>query len=171
MRERYFCMLEQKIYELSYLSLVIGKNNKIRNILNIVTAISTSTSIAAWAIWKSDLYIIWGSIIALSHVVQVVRPHLWFDQYHTTLHKLENELSQIAIDIEKDWYFVDNELINDEEINNKIANYEQIWNRVSYKYLENTKFTSDKIKQIATERTDQYIKRNFGGEIESECKS
>ena len=66
------------------LALKVKQFRRFNTILNAFLAITSSASIASWAIW-SDYAMVWGCIIAISQVVTALKPIFPFSKHVHTL--------------------------------------------------------------------------------------
>lgn len=107
------CNMKFKAY---YLDFQVTRFQKYDRNINIFLAITSSTSIAAWAIWK-DYEMIWAIIIAASQVITAIKPFFPYNKYVKELNIKSTRLHNVNVDIEKLW---DN-YINDEISNSKAS--------------------------------------------------
>jgi hypothetical protein len=89
---------------------------------NMFLALTSSASIAAWAIWRQFTFL-WPLLIALSQVVTAVKPFLPHKQRLKVLVGLCNQLQMIAVAMEKDWFSVSEGHLSEEEIHRLTARY------------------------------------------------
>ena len=73
--------------------------------LNILSAVASSTSIGAWAVWR-DHAIIWALIIAASQVLTAIRAYLPYKTRLRALATLGVDLEALALVAEADWFKV-----------------------------------------------------------------
>jgi hypothetical protein len=81
--------------------------------MNVFLAIVSSTSIAAWAIWKVTP-IIWASIIAVSQVLTVAKPYFPYFKYVKEFNLKCIRLEIINIEFERLWYKLQNKKITED---------------------------------------------------------
>ena len=79
MQQRYWKTMVQIKSSIFYLDLYADKSYKLDKAINIVLAITSSSSIAAWAIWKQYDFV-WALLIALSQVITVLKPLMPYEQ-------------------------------------------------------------------------------------------
>ena len=94
--------------------------NKYDQTVNIFLAITSSSSIAAWALWK-EYDFVWACIIAASQVIVAIKPLLPYKKRMEALNNLGDALAQLSLLAEKDWYFVSESIWSEEEIHSKWA--------------------------------------------------
>jgi len=83
--------------------------------IDIFLGIVTSSSIAAWAIWDK-FPIIWGSLIALSHVVLIIKPNFPFSKFRTEILKKITLSQDVALEYEKVFFDISNSNHSEEYI-------------------------------------------------------
>jgi len=88
-----------------------------RNI-NIFIAITSSGSIAAWTIWNQYSFI-WGLIIALSQVINVIKPYFPFHKFIKEFNSKLTRIEYFNIEIEKLWFDTSNARIELNDIERK----------------------------------------------------
>jgi hypothetical protein len=143
------------------LGFVVEKFQKWDRNLNIFLALSSSGSVAAWAIWNT-YPLIWAGIIALSQVITVVKPYFPYFKYVKELNKKCFQVDNLSIDIERLWYEYRNETIDE-----KVAadRYFEIKKQIAeiFTFGDETIFDITKnIENKANGRMEIYLKNNFG---------
>lgn len=134
-----------------------------RNI-NIFLAITSSGSIAAWAIW--ELYpMLWATIIAISQVLTAIKPYFPFFKYVKELNAKNYKMELINIDIERLWYKLSKRNISEEEAEEQYFDLRrQIGELLNFGDDAVYKATK-KIEQKANERMKIFLKNNYGIDI------
>ncbi len=129
--------------------------------LNIFLAITSSTSIAAWAIWK-DYAFIWGIIIALSQVVTAVKPFLPYKKRLDALNQLGDSIAELSLAAERDWYYVAEGKWTEHEIHSKWADLKEKSLAAEKKCLGNlTLPRNTKALQQAENKADLYFTSTY----------
>lgn len=85
-----------------YLELLLARTEKIDRGIKMFLAFVSSASIGGWAIWR-DAQFIWATLIAVSQVVNAVRPYLPYKERMKALAALARELDELAIHMEIKW--------------------------------------------------------------------
>ena len=85
------------------LALKVKQFRKYDIALNTVLAISSSASIASWAIW-SDLAMLWGCIIAVSQVITALKPVFPFSKHVHTLNTKCYKQEALFLELDSLWY-------------------------------------------------------------------
>lgn len=114
-QQRYWKELFQLKVHLNYLELYQQQSEKSDKILNIFLAITSSSSIAAWAIWDQYSFV-WGLIIAASQALNAIKAFLPFKARLKALTSLLHELEELLIYTEMKWYDVSEGLLTEKEI-------------------------------------------------------
>src|SRR5258706_183583 len=93
------CNLKFKGYVLSFL---VERFQKWDRSINIFLAVASSTSIAAWAVWKVEP-MIWAGIIAFSQLVTVTKPYFPYYKYVKELNSKLLRIENLNLEFEKLW--------------------------------------------------------------------
>jgi hypothetical protein len=83
-------------------------------------ALASTSSVAAWAIWKEHPAI-WGGIIGISQVMQVVKPYISIIGSDKDLLEMSFEYEQLFLEYEQLWYAVCSGSIADPAVTERIA--------------------------------------------------
>jgi len=134
MQEKFWSELCQIKFDLFYLGEYIDHSEKCDNLINLITAITSSGSIAAWALWGS-LKFVWSSIIALSQVINAIKPHLPYIKRIKLLNSQCSELSKLFIEYDHLWLKVKNHDFTDEEINDHIKDIRIKKDKIDDKFM------------------------------------
>ena len=84
-----------------------------------VTAVTSSASIAGWAIWQSYGFA-WGLVIAVSQVISATKQYLPYETRRKSCNDTCKELENLFIQSESDWYYVSVGTLTNEEIHKKL---------------------------------------------------
>jgi hypothetical protein len=87
-----------------------------------VTAITSSSSIAGWAIWN-NYPVIWGGILAASQVINTIKNYIPYSQRITLLESLFNALEGLFNNIEKEWLYIQNGTYDEFKVNELIFGF------------------------------------------------
>ena len=131
-----------------------------RNI-NVFLAVASSSSIAAWAIWKITP-IIWASIIAASQVMTVVKPYFPYFKYVKEFNLKCIRLEIINIEFERLWHKLQTKKLTEDEA-------EELYFELRKQTSEILNFSDDtifdvtpKIERKANERMKYFLQTNYG---------
>ncbi|MBE4594649.1 hypothetical protein BOO24_20170 [Vibrio navarrensis] len=104
-QQKYWSLLKELKTHSLYIQNFAIEQSRIEQTLNIILAITSSTSIAAWAIWK-DYAFVWGVIIAFSQIITAVKPILPYKKRLDALNALDDSIAKLSLVAERDWYYV-----------------------------------------------------------------
>ena len=97
MQEKYWKYMVQIKAWIFYLDVYTEDSYRWDRIINIVVAIASSTSIAAWAIWKKYSFV-WSIIIAISQVLTTIKGFLPYSKRLKMLVPFMEDLKLIVLD-------------------------------------------------------------------------
>lgn len=135
---------------------------KERNI-NIFLAVTSASSISSWVIWKEYAFI-WASIIAISQLIQVIKPLFPFNSYIQELQNKEVLLGSINLELEKLWYKLQYDKITEKAM-------EREFFKIKEKINEALKFRDDiifeetpSLESKATDKVQTFLKVTYNKE-------
>ena len=130
-----------------------------RNI-NIVLAIASSGSIAAWAVVK-EYAAVWSVFIALTQVVSVVYKFLPFKSRIKPLAIASVEMSVLADEAEKSWFNVSHGKLTASEVNDMRFSLRKRNSKIMSAFSNVSLPEKEKIFKAAKTKTEQYIKSMY----------
>lgn len=101
-------------YKADCMALLVKKYRKYDERLNIFVALTSSGSIASWAIWQEYAFI-WGAVIAISQLVNALRPIYPFSKHVHNLNTRCYKLEALFLELEDLWYKVTERRIEDSD--------------------------------------------------------
>ncbi|MBK8579675.1 MAG: hypothetical protein IPN78_16095 [Candidatus Accumulibacter sp.] len=101
-QEHYWKEFYRLKVHINYVELMLSKTEYLDRGIKIFSAITSSTSIGAWVIWK-DYAIVWGGIIAASQVLSAIRQYLPYKDRIRCYAALLIELEEIQLGVESRW--------------------------------------------------------------------
>jgi hypothetical protein len=117
-QKKYWNQLKELRVHVYYVQLYAEQQSRYDHWLNIFLAVTSSSSIAAWAIW-TEYQMVWACIIASSQVIAAVKHLLPYKKRLNALNKLGDILSLIALKAEKDWFYVSEGTWDEEQIHSR----------------------------------------------------
>jgi hypothetical protein len=129
--------------------------------INVFLAITSSSSIAAWAVWQK-YHIMWAVIIALSQVVTAVKPFMPFKQRIKAICDLNDKMQEISLECENRWFSVAEGELTEKEIHElciRLRNNALISEKKCLKSMVLPK--NKKILKKAETEADQYLTNNY----------
>ncbi|GAA5021168.1 hypothetical protein GCM10011506_03270 [Marivirga lumbricoides] len=102
MREKiWYYMIDSKFQAL-YLDYAMTQFQKYDLGINIFLALTSSGSIAAWAIWQ-ELQMVWVIIIVAANVVTIIKPYFPYSKYVKELSEGALKMQNLHLDYERLW--------------------------------------------------------------------
>jgi hypothetical protein len=160
-QQKYWNQLKELKVHVYYVQHYAVKQSRYDQLVNIFLAITSSSSIAAWAIWK-EYQFIWACIIAASQVISAVKPLLPYKKRLAALNKLGDMLSLIALKAEKDWFYVAEGKWDEELIHTNWATLKEDALSVENKCLNGITLPKDNaMLRIAEQDADTYLQNTY----------
>ncbi|OES30877.1 hypothetical protein [Alteromonas macleodii] len=160
-QQKYWNLLKELKVHVLYVQNYAVKQSKYDQSLDVFLAITSSSSIAAWAIWQEYPFV-WGAIIAISQVITAIKPLLLYKKRLKALDDLLDSLSQIALKAERDWFFVAEGMWTEEEIHNRWADLKEETLKSEKKCLNGITLPKDLISLRAAEtEADLYFESTY----------
>lgn len=160
MRTRIWTNLVNLRFKVYYIDGLVDRFQKRDRNLNIFLALVSFGSISAWAVWDAVPWL-WGLILAISHVVNAIKPYLPFHKYVKELNSKFFLTQEIQHEFERLWYESENGLIKDTQVADKFFALQK-------KAMNALRFSDDivlsenkEIKEKADLLTKTYIESNF----------
>jgi hypothetical protein len=161
MQIRYWKYMVQLKAWLFYIDIYVDHSYKWDKRINIYLAITSSSSIAAWAIWNQCGFI-WGLLIALSQVITAVKPHLPFGKRLESLGKISNQLQVLFNQADYEWYKVSNGELTEGEINEKLHDLKKQYAKTVGKALETAPLPeNEQFRELADAKTDKFFQDTY----------
>lgn len=114
-QQKYWSLLRELKTHVIYLHNYAASSEWWDKAINIFLAITSSSSIAAWAIWQ-QYQIVWAVIIALSQVITAIKPFLPFRQRLKPISDLNDQIQEISLECERHWHSVAEGELTEKEI-------------------------------------------------------
>lgn len=155
---KYMVQMKAWVY---YLEIYAENSYKWDKRINIIGAIASSSSIAAWAVWQEYSFI-WAFVIAVSQVLSAIKEFLPFERRLKFLNSFKDDICVLCIKMEYDWYSVAQGELTEEEINSVLYTYKKAYTEIEGKYskeevlVENTEYMDE-----ADIKATQYFQNNY----------
>jgi len=169
-QKRYWELLKELKTHVIYLQIYASRSDNWDKTINIFLAITSSSSIAAWAIWQK-YQIIWAVLIALSQVITVIIPFLPHKKRLKAISELNDKIQEISLECEKNWFSVSEGLFTEKEIHELTISLKDKSFKAEKRYLKNLVLPKkNTILSQAEEDADLYFTNNYllKGEIINE---
>ncbi len=142
------------------LGFVVERFQKWDRNINIFLALASSGSIAGWAIWN-NYPIVWGSIIASSQVLTVIKPYFPYFKFVKELNKKCYQVDNLSIETERLWYDFRNESIEENIIAERYFDLKKQLTEI-FTFGDDTIFNvTKKIENKADECMKTYLKNEY----------
>lgn len=161
MQEKYWKYMVQIKAWIFYLDIYSESSYRWDRRINVFTAIVSSTSIAAWAIWQQYSYV-WSFIIAVSQIITAIKSFFPFNKRLKIIVPFMEDLKYLYNKLEYNWYKVASGDLTEEEINELLFEFKNNFTSLENKNLkeENLLERSD-FKAKADRKADLYFENNF----------
>ena len=160
-QQRYWSQLKECKVHVIYLHLYAAHSEWWDKAINIFLAITSSTSIAAWALWQK-YQLAWAIIIALSQIITAIKPFLPYKQRLKAICELNDKVQEISLEFEKNWFPVAEGELEEREIHNLLISLREKTSLAERRVLKNTVLPKkEKILRKAENETDKYLQSNY----------
>ncbi|MFP9118132.1 hypothetical protein ACLI08_10125 [Flavobacterium sp. RNTU_13] len=166
MRERFWNTFINYKYKGYVIELLYCKYQKWERNTNVFLAIASSSSIAAWALWN-ELDWIWASIIALSQLINAVKPFFPYNKYVKELGAKSLKIENLNIECEKLWDKMQNDNIDEEDAENRYYEIKKEGNEI-LRFSDDIVFDVSKqtdIEKKATSLNIIFFRNHYGVEL------
>lgn len=161
MQEKYWKYMVQIKAWTFYLDLYEESSYKWDKRIKIFSAVVSSSSIAAWAVWN-ELSYVWSVIIAVSQVLSAVKDFLPYSNRLKVIVPFKDDLKFLCNKIEFNWFNVASGELTEEEINKMLFDFKDEFANIENKNLkEEILLDNETFKEKADEKTELYFKNNF----------
>lgn len=161
MQEKYWKYMVQIKAWTFYLDLYEESSYKWDKRIKIFSAVVSSSSIAAWAVWN-ELSYVWSVIIAVSQVLSAVKDFLPYSNRLKVIVPFKDDLKILYNKIEFNWFNVASGELTEEEINKMLFDFKNEFANIENKNLkEEILLDNAAFKEKADEKTELYFKNNF----------
>lgn len=161
---RYWKELYQLKVHLNYIELYLQNTEFNDKAIKIFLALTSSSSIAAWAIWR-EAAPVWAIIIAASQVIAVIQSFLPYKARLKYLPELRHEFEELVHLTEKRWFDVSEGKLTEEEIHELQFGIRSRKNKALKKHLGNDTLPENpNLFNKAQESADIYFKNFYNTE-------
>jgi hypothetical protein len=160
-QQRYWNQLKELKVHVIYLHLYAAHSEWWDKAINIFLAITSTSSIAAWAIWQK-YQIIWAVIIAGSQVVTAIKPFLPYKQRLKAVSELNDKIQEISLECEKTWFSVAEGELTEKQIHDFFIQLKVKALTAEKKILNNIVLPkNDTMLKAAEKEADSYLQTNY----------
>ena len=148
--------------QIAYLDCYELECERTENAINMITAIASSSSIAAWAVWQKASFV-WGAIIAAAQVLNAVKRFLPYRRRLKAITGLKSELADIFITAQRHWFSVAEGGLTEREIHERTMKLREQKSKASVKHLKGIPLPDkQRCRQQSKERTEAYFANLYG---------
>ena len=164
-QQRFWSLLVETRVHVYYLSHYTSKSEWWDKAVNIFLAITSSGSIAAWAIWQEFTWV-WPVLIAGSQVVSAVKPFLPYNQRRKMASALADSFQSIALQVEAAWFSVAEGRLDEEAIHKETIRLRGLLLDAERKNLDGEVLPkNEKLMQAAESDASQYFCTHYPSEV------
>lgn len=161
MQQKYWNYMVQVKAWIFYLDIYAEHSYKWNNRINMYGAIASSSSIAAWAIWREWSYL-WAFVIAIAQVLTAIKEFLPFSKRLKLLQPFIDDMKLLYLKMEFDWYKVAEGEVPESEINKLLFEYKKEYSDIESKYLKDEMLIENlDYKEQADQKTEYYFANTF----------
>lgn len=121
-QQRYWTMLVETRVHVSYLHYYGAKSECRDKAINIFLAVTSSSSIAAWALWREFTWV-WPLLIACSQVIAAIKPFLPYNQQRKSVVALSDAFQSTCLQIESQWFSVAEGFLPEKQIHEETIKF------------------------------------------------
>lgn len=156
-QEKYWKLMVQIKAWIFYLDIYSEESYKWDRKINVFTALVSSASIASWAIWTNYSFL-WGLAIAISQVINAIKPILPFSRRIDIISKMYPRLIDLYNEIDKKWFDVANGNLTASEINDLIYENNKVYSNIEKECIKNPiLLKNEKILLKADKQVEEYF--------------
>lgn len=160
-QQRYWNYLFQIKSWTFYLNIYADNSYRWQRRIDCYTAITSSSSIALWAIWKKYSFI-WAIFIALSQIVNAIKVYLPFSKRLEFINPFINDLQTLFNNMDYKWFQVANGELSENEINEALHLYKNKFLQLEQKYLKGNVLPENcEYLKRADEKAIAYFNSNY----------
>jgi len=134
------------------------------NLIGIVRAMASSSTIAGWVIWK-DYAAIWGVVLAVSQAADALKEFLPNAKRQQAAGEMAMVLETLFIDSQFDWEVIFTGEETSGEIMHRYRKLAKLKLDAEKKYFPHGVPTNLKLYELASQETNEYVLATYGEKI------
>jgi len=160
-QQRYWNHLVQQKFDELYVSRYLQRSEWWDTSVNAFLAITSATSVSAWALWKKyDL--LWAGIVMLAQIVTVAKQFLPFRKRIAPLRAAGYAYEEIFLKAEAQWFEVSSGELSESEINDRLFEFKTDQAKAWKKIAGDISLPSSRRLRVACDRlTAEYFQHNY----------
>ena len=160
-QERYWRELVQLKVQLQYLGNYQHKTQQIDSGLKMFSAVASSTSIAAWAVWQ-QAEILWAGVIAATHLLSAVKEFLPYQKRIKQTAALGAEVAEIFVFAEHKWFLVAEGRLTNSEIHELTMDIKRRLSKAAIKHLGDSTLPANSALRAKTrQQVEAYFRIHY----------
>lgn len=160
MRNRVWGSLSNFVFKAYVMDAMIMRYQKYDKRINIWLAIVSSSSIAEWTVWHIVPQL-WAGIIAVTQVIQAVKPYFPYSKYIRTLNEKSKLLHDTNRRFERLFFNIDYKALTTDEIADQYFNLKAEAEKVCF-FSDDMNIAPKKSDiEYANQETAAYLKSNY----------
>lgn len=157
MKEQFWKYMQQIQFKIFYLDLYADDAYKKDRAIKGFSAVASSGSIAAWAIWQRWIFG-WAVIIAASQVINAVKGYLPYSARLKNIEQAQKPLKLLYNKIEYSWLSVQSGELTEKQINELLYEFQREYIEIESQVSNGDIFLgSKKMRERAKEQTELYF--------------
>ena len=160
MRNRVWGSLSNFVFKAYVMDAMIMRYQKYDKRINIWLAIVSSSSIATWTVWHIVPQL-WAGIIAVTQVIQAVKPYFPYSKYIRTLNEKSKLLHDTNRRFERLFFNIDNKKLTTDEIADQYFNLKAEAENVCFFGDDMNIAPKESDIEYANQETAAYLKSNY----------
>lgn len=160
-RTRYFNCMGDIYYECNYALLLFQKYSFQKRMIEMILAVLSSVSLAAW-FFCNEWMLYYAGVIAATQIIGVMLPFLACAKREDAFRQAVFEIQPVQRQMEKNWFRIDREGLDDDEIEKMIEDLKLEEANAFNLLLHVGQQDDNKISIAAAERANANIQNTFG---------
>ncbi len=159
-QEKFWRELDQLKVHVYYLENYLDNTVRVDRRINMFLAVTSSGSIAGWAIWQ-DYQFAWAAIIAASQFINAIKSFLPYAKRLKALFGITNELERLFLSMENHWFNVSEGRLTEEEIHKLHMKLKEQRRQIIHKHLGTHPLPHNENVMKASRESAQVYFNNF----------
>ena len=160
MRNRVWGSICNFVFKAYVMDAMVMRYQKYDKRINICLAIVSSSSIAAWTVWQIVPQL-WAGIIAITQVIQAIKPYFPYSKYIRALNEKSKQLHDINRRLDRLFFNIDYAHLNTEEIADQYFKLKAEAENVCF-FGDDMNFVPKKNDiEYANQETATYLRNNY----------
>ncbi len=159
-QDSYWHFLQELLVHIYYLEKFLEHYQRIQRVLATVLAITSSASIAGWAVWKT-FDIVWACAIALSQIINATKHIFPFSIREKHLLEILPQLNKLLLECEREFYNVKEGVYSNKDIHERTINFKERKEALITSLNESRLPENQAFLDAAEEEAKEYLKNYY----------